>query len=221
MKMENEKCIHNFTGLLELISRRKTEAALKTNEMIIRSYWQLGEFISSYVDKFGYKKNFYKDLCKVLADNFSGYFVFSPGNLRQCRLFYDFYSSSSKVRHLFSSDMHSPFFSLPWHSHVMIIDYSSSVNEALYYVYKAVCNDWNSGTLACFLKSKLYQKECNPGNFSLYGTPSPHGQLAHEISHDIFIFDFLSMLRNYDIDKQREMLLSYVLYKKNSDNLPN
>jgi len=87
---------------------------------------------------------------------------------------------------------------VPWRHHVEIVTRCASIDEALFYIQKAIEEEWSRNALIDCIKANLYH---NAGaantNFS-ERLPGIQGKMAQEIVKDTYDLSFISLPEGYD-----------------------
>ena len=82
--------------------------------------------------------------------------------------------------------------SIPWGQHMLLLDKINSSEERIWYIQKAVENNWSRAVLQYQLDTDLYQRQFKvkkASNFHLT-LPKPQADLANQILKDPYIFRF-------------------------------
>ena len=77
------------------------------------------------------------------------------------------------------------------------MDKRKDVDEALFYVYKTIENNWSRSVLLNFLDSNLYKREGKALNNFQATLPEIGSDLANQLTKDPYSFNFLSMDDRY------------------------
>ena len=97
----------------------------------------------------------------------------------------------------------TPIFKIPWGHNREIITKTKTVDEALFYVYKTIENNWSRNVLLNQIESGLYERQGKAINNFDISLPEPQSDLAKEILKDPYNFDFLTLKEIYN-EKQLE-----------------
>jgi predicted nuclease of restriction endonuclease-like (RecB) superfamily len=102
-------------------------------------------------------------------------------------------------------------FSIPWGHHIKIINScSGDVNKAIFYIKKTIEFNWSRSVLGNFIKTGLFEREGKAiSNFQKL-LSLPQGDLAQEITKDPYVFNFLSMDKNYREDELKKALIANI-----------
>ena len=100
-------------------------------------------------------------------------------------------------------------FSIPWTHHKFILDkIKGDVQKGLFFVAKAMEGNWSRAVLLNHLDTDLYERTGNAVNNFCNTLPTPQSELAKELLHDPYNFDFLTMTEGF---KEKE--LKQALYR--------
>ena len=99
---------------------------------------------------------------------------------------------------------------IPWGHNIKIITKCKSKKEAIFYVNNTISYGWSRVILEHQIESKLYQREGNAlTNFS--GTlPKPQSDLAKQVLKDPYVFDFLSLTKDYNERDLEQGLIKHI-----------
>ena len=209
--------------LIELKNKIRSvqiKAAITVNSQILEFYWELGKMISEKEAVWGSKliELVSKDLKKEFPD-MKGH---SSTNLKYCRSFYKFYRNSISQQlvdqlqinnNSDSQPVQQPVVpisqhlvaQIPWGHNIQIFTKSKDVNEALFYIRQTIENNWSRDILALQIKSNLFERSGKVvSNFNLT-LPTPMSDLAQQTLKDPYVFDFMTMTKDYrekDIENQ-------------------
>ncbi len=99
---------------------------------------------------------------------------------------------------------------IPWGHNIAIITKCKNIDEALYYVECTLANNWSRSVLVHQIESGLYKREGKAvHNFALT-LPKPQSDLAIQTLKDPYVFDFLTMTKDYDERDLENALVSHV-----------
>jgi len=98
-------------------------------------------------------------------------------------------------------------FRTPWGHHKCIIDKcGDNSKKAIFYINKALENNWSRAVLLNWLSTDLYERQGKAiTNFSNQ-LPLAQGDLAQEITKDPYNFDFLTMTEGYNEKELKDAL---------------
>ena len=128
---------------------------------------------------------------------------FSTTNLKYIKRWFQFYSQNSEI----GQQAVDQITQIPWGHNIAIFTKCKNIQEAIYYVCNTVQNNWSRSVLVHQIESNLYHREGKAiNNFSMR-LPTPQSDLAIQMLKDPYIFDFVSMTKEYtEHDLQRELV---------------
>jgi len=99
---------------------------------------------------------------------------------------------------------------IPWGHNILIFTKSKDINEAYFYLDQTFQNFWSRDTLALQIKSDLFQRQGKAiTNFSRT-IPAPDSDLAQQSLKDPYIFDFLTLTKDYKEKDLEEQLVKNI-----------
>jgi predicted nuclease of restriction endonuclease-like (RecB) superfamily len=99
---------------------------------------------------------------------------------------------------------------IPWGHNIAIVTKCKDIDEALYYVECALAHNWSRSVLVHQIESGLYKREGRAvTNFALT-MPKPQSDLATQTLKDPYVFDFLTMTKDYDERDMENALVAHV-----------
>ena len=89
---------------------------------------------------------------------------------------------------------------VPWMHHVLIVQKSKSIDEALFYIYKTVEEGLSRNALDNCIRANMYEVSGNAiTNFNEM-LPIPQGKLAQDLLKENYDLGFISLPKEYDED---------------------
>jgi predicted nuclease of restriction endonuclease-like (RecB) superfamily len=173
------------------------KAAIAVNSELIKFYWELGKMISEKKEFYNWGDKLIDQISLDLKEKFPEMKGFSTRNIKYCRNFYSFYSSSSIGQQLVAQ--------IPWGHNILIFSKSKDSNEAHFYIQQTIENNWSRDVLALQIKTNLFERNGKAINNFKYTLPEPFSDLAEQTLKDPYVFDFLSLSTNAkekDIENQ-------------------
>ncbi len=203
------------------------KAALKVNTELLSFYWKLGADIVARQEKTAWGDGFLLQLSKDLMTEFPEMKGFSRRNLELIRKWHLFYKQASlpgqitkqlvsqmPVTHKkenneqpigrIGQQLVEQITSIPWGHNIAIITKCKNHEEALYYVQHTMLHNWSRSVLVHQIESDLYKREAKSVNNFTVTLPKEQSDLARQTLKDPYIFDFLSMTKEYterDLEK--------------------
>ncbi len=99
---------------------------------------------------------------------------------------------------------------IPWGHNIAIMTKCKDIDEALYYVQCTIAHNWSRSVLVHQIESGLYNREGKAvTNFALT-LPKPQSDLATQTLKDPYVFDFLTMTKDYDERALENALVAHV-----------
>jgi predicted nuclease of restriction endonuclease-like (RecB) superfamily len=135
--------------IAEIKSTRIT-LARRVNTSMMQMYWNIGERLSKEGIEKGYGSSVVKRLSSDLQQEFPETTGFSPRNLWNMKLFYEFYASANEK-------LQRSVALLPWRHNLLIISKTSSLDEAQFYAEQTQEMGWSSNILLNFIKADTYK----------------------------------------------------------------
>ena len=203
------------------------KAALKVNTELLSFYWELGADIVARQEETAWGDGFLLQLSKDLMAEFPEMKGFSRRNLELIRKWHLFYKQamlSGQIAKQLVSQMPKThkkenneqlpgrigqqlveqITSIPWGHNIAIITKCKNLEEALYYVQSTILHNWSRSVLVHQIESRLYKREGKSVNNFTVTLPKEQSDLARQTLKDPYIFDFLSMTKEYterDLEK--------------------
>lgn len=230
--MVSELTVHKDyrAWLAELKLKLRTvqiKAALKVNTELLVFYWELGEDIVAKQSTAQWGDGFLLQLSKDLMTDFPDMKGFSKRNLELIRQWHLFYKTSDlpvqiakqPVSQLSRKDdgeirqqVVDQITSIPWGHNIAIIAKCKNVDEALFYVQSTQTHNWSRSVLVHQIESGLYRREGRSVNNFAVTLPKPQSDLALQTLKDPYIFDFLSMTKEYSERDLEKGLINHITH---------
>lgn len=191
-------------AIKQQIRSTKVRMIRTANIELMSFYWRLGEMISTKLKEQNWGDKVISKLSNDLRKEFPDMQGFSRQNLYYSKNFYEFYASSNKDTpsnsivpqaegQLQSGNNKSIIFEIPWGHQKVIISKSQSIDEALFYTYHSLTNNWSRSTLENQIKQRLFEHYgVGQTNFS-QTLPTLTAEMAQVIIKDPYWFDFISV----------------------------
>jgi len=183
------------------IKHLQIKAAVNVNRELLNFYWDLGKEISLNQDKYKWGDNFLGNLSKELSAEFPEMRGFSKRNIELIRQWHRFWSDMPEfTKQAVSqiSDIKSQITQIPWGHNIAIIAKCKKHNEAIYYLNNTILHNWSRNVLIHQIESGLFEREGKATTNFIQTLPKPNSDLAIETLKEPYIFDFLSLSKNYN-----------------------
>ena len=196
-----------LSNIKKRIQTTQIKAAAAANTELIRLYWSIGKTIVEKQKDHGWGSKFLEQLAKDLQNSFPGVGGFSRANLFRMQAFYRVYQIVAQPVRQFEA---LPISRIPWGHNVLIFQRVKTEGERLWYAEKALELGWSRQTLEDYIKTKLYDREGAAVTNFKTTLPSPHSKMAHQTLKDPYLFDFLTLQKDY-LEKDLEQgLVSHI-----------
>lgn len=187
-------------------TQAQIKAAVKVNTTLLEFYWQLGSDIIEKQKSSPWGSGFLKQLSKDLMIAFPEIRGFSKRNLELIRQWHQFWSSNtSKTKQLVSQ-----LCQIPWGHNLKIISKCKIHEEALYYVTNTLKHGWSRTKLVHQIESGLWQREGKTLSNFTQTLPSPQSDLAKQTIKDPYVFDFLTLSKDYTEYELEQGLVKHI-----------
>lgn len=209
------------------IRSAQLKAALAVSATLIEFYWDLGKMIAEKQATAAWGNKLIEQVSSDLKQEFTEMKGFSTRNLKYCRAFYQFYSTSigqqavAQLETLSNEagqqvvDQISPqvgerlewnmLTKIPWGHHIFIFTKSKNIEQAKFYIQQTIENTWGRETLALQIKSQLFERQGKAISNFKTTLPDPISDLAQQTLKDPYNFDFVTMtskMKERDLEKQ-------------------
>jgi len=217
-------------SIRQQVRSAQAKAALSVNSSLIQLYWNMGKMIAENQSLFEGRNNYVEQLAKDLRAEFPEMKGFSKRNIFYFRKFYLFYAGSS-VQQLAALKAENTevipvqqtaalsvetsvqqavglswdILGVPWGHHMLVMDKTKTVEEALFYLQQTTENNWSRAILTMQIEQNLYKRQGKAiTNFHLT-LPEKQALMAGQILKDPYNFSFLTMepqAQELDIERQ-------------------
>ncbi|OAI47113.1 hypothetical protein AYO45_01605 [Gammaproteobacteria bacterium SCGC AG-212-F23] len=178
-----------YIELLGTIKNRIADAqyqALKAiNKELINLYWDIGQAIVERQQNQGWGKSIVEQLSHDLQSAYPGIRGFSAASLWRMRLFYEIYSTNSKLAPMVRE--------IGWSHNLIIMEKTKDNLEREFYIRMTRKHGWTKNVLIHHIENKSYEKTLlNQTNFEKT-LPESILQQAKLAIKDEYTFDFLEL----------------------------
>lgn len=217
------------------VRNSQLKAAVKVNSEMLVFYWDLGADIVAKQTQAKWGEGFLSQLSRDLMSEFSDMKGFSERNLKYIRQWFLFYSKGATIGqqpvaqivqqpvgrmakrpvsqlevNAIGQQIIAQITQIPWGHNIAIISKCKDIKEALFYVQNTLEHNWSRDVLVHQIENRLYKREGKSvTNFALT-LPKPQSDLARQTLKDPYVFDFLSMRKDYDERELESALISHV-----------
>ncbi|MCL2144612.1 MAG: PDDEXK nuclease domain-containing protein [Endomicrobia bacterium] len=184
---------NNYDDILKQIiteiKAARVNAARRVNVTMIQAYWNIGHKLSKEKIEKGYGGNVVERLSVDIKSEFSNLKGFSPRNLWNMKLFYEFYSAADEK-------LQRKVAVLPWRHNILILTKIKDLSEAKFYIESALEMGWTRDVLLNFINADAYRNAKNPKLHNFNKVLPEHLQdQADEILKSSYNLSFLGIER--------------------------
>ncbi|HFC8833164.1 TPA: YhcG family protein [Neisseria subflava] len=166
-----------------LTARHK--AVLAVNTELVSLYWHIGRDILQRQAAQGWGSKVIDRLGRDLREAFPEMKGFSRANLLYMRAFAEAWTDFEIVQQIVGQ--------LPWGHNVLLLNRIKEQEARLFYVQKAIAENWSRATLEVHIKNCLHERQGKAVTNFAARLPAPTSALAQETLKDPYLFDFLSL----------------------------
>ena len=166
-----------------LTARHK--AVLAVNAELVSLYWHIGRDILQRQAAQGWGSKVIDRLGRDLREAFPEMKGFSRANLMYMRAFAEAWTDFEIVQQTVGQ--------LPWGHNVLLLNRIKEQEARLFYVQKAIAENWSRTTLEVHIKNRLHERQGKAVTNFAVRLPAPTSALAQETLKDPYLFDFLSL----------------------------
>ena len=193
-----------LSDIKQRLQKSQIKASIQVNKAMLEFYWSIGHDLVEKQAEQVWGAGVIQQLSLDLRASFPDVKGLSTVNLYLMRRWYAFYKKAiNETPELFYqagkiSPLPEIFTHIPWRHHTEIVSKCQTVDEALFYIHKAIEGNWSRNFLETQLKAGLYKAQGKAlTNFSSK-LPLPQRELAQNILKDPYDFNFLRMNVGYD-----------------------
>ncbi len=183
-----------ITSLKVKIRSAQIKATVTVNSELIKLYWEIGKEVFEKQEKEGWGSNILEKAAKELQNEFPGVEGFSRRNMFRMKAFYQAYA---KVPQAVAQLGDLPIFSIPWGHNALILEKIKDTAERLWYASKTIEHGWSRSMLTIWIENDLYHREGKAITNFKAALPAPQSDLAQQSLKDPYVFDFLSLHKEY------------------------
>lgn len=193
-----------LSDIKQRLQKSQIKASIQVNKAMLEFYWSIGHDLVEKQAEQVWGAGVIQQLSLDLRASFPDVKGLSTVNLYLMRRWYAFYKKAiNETPELFYqagkiSPLPEIFTHIPWRHHTEIVSKCQTVDEALFYIHKAIEGNWSRNFLETQLKAGLCKAQGKAlTNFSSK-LPLPQRELAQNILKDPYDFNFLRMNAGYD-----------------------
>ncbi len=203
-----------LTSLKQSFQRAQLKAAVRVNTTLLEFYWQLGGDVIEKQKNSSWGQGFLAQLSQDLMHEFPEVKGFPLNKLQYIKRWYLFYteagSNSGTACPIITKQFVSQLTQFPWGHNLKIISKCASTAEALYYINNTLQYGWSRSVLVHQIESRLWQREGKALSNFEKTMPALQSDLAQQTLKDPYLFDFLSLTKNYNERELEQGLVSHI-----------
>ena len=186
-----------ITSLKDAIRAAQVKGIMAANRELIRLYWDIGKRIVEKQEQEKWGSKVLEKVAKDLQNEFPGTEGFSRTNLFRMRSFYLAYSNCPTAVGQLAEDSLDILLSIPWGHNCILLEKLKSFEERLWYAYKVTEHGWSRSILTVWIENNLYAREGKAITNFKTTLPAPHSDEAQQALKDPYIFNFLTLHKEY------------------------
>ncbi len=180
-----------ITNIKQEIKQTQLRTMQQVNTNLINLYFKIGKII---FENKAYGNNFTKQISMELKIAFPDIKGFSERNLRAMRAFYEEYSSDKKWQQLVAK--------LPWGHNLLLMEKIKDLETRKIYAENTIRHGWSRNVLAAQIETNFHKRIGNSSTNFKVALPEYDSDLATNTLKDPYIFDFITLEKNY---KEKEL----------------
>ncbi len=196
---------NSYTKLFEQlkldIKQTQLRAALSVTKELIMLYWRTGKMLSEKVNNEGWGSKTMERLARDLKNEFPDVNGFSLRNLKYMRQFAESYPEDNWA---------AAAAQIPWGHNMLLLDKVENSSERLWYVQQAIEGGWSRSDLETWIQSKLHTRKGKAVTNFKQTLPSPHSDIAQQITKDPYNFDFISLIAAHKEKELEQGLMNHL-----------
>jgi predicted nuclease of restriction endonuclease-like (RecB) superfamily len=174
----------DFTAVVDLIRRSRSEALRAVNTHLIDLYWKIGEYISQRVEIENWGDSVVVNLADFIAKSEPGAKGFSDKNLWRMRQFFEAYRDEPKLSSLVRE--------ISWTNNLAILTRCKTVEEKEFYLRLSAKENYSSRELERQISASVFERTLI-GNLKLSAVLRELHPAIEGTFRDSYIFEFLNL----------------------------
>ncbi len=214
----NQKTYNQWLKTIkEKVRQTQLKASIAVNSELINFYWELGKSIIEKQQENEWGSSVIDQLAIDLKKEFPEVEGFSRSNLYYIKQFYAFYSQGSIVQQPVgqlqkTAIVQQAVGQIPWGHHILIITKVKDYQQALFYLYETIKNNWSRNVLALQIETKLHKRQGKAINNFKLTLPKAQSDLAIQTLKDPYVFDIMNISK-HATEREIEQQLTQQLAK--------
>ena len=206
--MNNEILPNDYRETLNLIIEKiqlaQQKAVIATNITLLDLYWEIGNVILNKKKEQGWGAKVIENLSKDITSTFPEAKGYSSRNLKYMCQFAKTYSNFLDVKDELSK--------VSWSHNLVLMSKIKDENERRWYINETIKNGWARSVLIHQIEYGLYDRtklEDKTHNFPKT-LPPVQSELAEQTLKDPYIFDFLTLSKQYKEKDLEDQLVKHI-----------
>lgn len=195
----NSEYVSWLQELKTKILNSQQKAVLHVNQELILLYYDIGKTIVEKQNETTWGSGIIEQLSKDLSKSMGQISGFSKSNLYAMRQFYltfeKFHQPGGKTKPV-SNTVSNLCVYLPWRHIVLVLQKVKTEAEIIYYLQKAIENNWSRNVLNLQIESNLFERKGKAIHNFEQVLPKLQADLLHETLKNPYNFDFLTLEKN-------------------------
>lgn len=206
--MKSELLPNDYKETLQLIIQKieiaQQRAVISTNITLLDLYWDIGNIILNKKKEQGWGAKVIDTLSNDIAIAFPGTKGYSSRNLKYMSQFAKTYSNYLDIKGELSK--------VSWSHNLVLMSKIKNENERIWYINETIKNGWARDVLIHQIEYGLYDRvstEEKTHNFPKT-LPPVQSELAVQTLKDPYIFDFLTLSKQYKEKDLEDQLVKHI-----------
>lgn len=206
--MKNEILPSDYRETLELIIQKiefaQQKAVISANITLMDLYWDIGNILLNKKKEQGWGAKVINTLSNDITSNFPGAKGYSSRNLEYMSQFAKTYSNYLEIKEELSK--------VSWSHNLVLMSKVKDENERNWYINETIKNGWARSVLIHQIECGLYDRlepKHKTHNFPKT-LPPVQSELAVQTLKDPYIFDFLTLAKQYKEKDLEEQLVKHI-----------
>ena len=195
-----------LVSLKQQFKHAQIKATVQVNQALLQYYWQLGEQIVERQKNSEWGSGFLKQLSRDLMAEFPEVKGFSQRNLELIRQWYLYWHKEAAI----AQQLVAQLTRIPWGHNAQIMSKCENLQEAHYYIGQTLTHGWSRSVLVHQIESGLYRREGSALNNFEATLPAIQSDLAQQTLKDPYIFDFLTLSKDYNERELEQGLIEHI-----------
>lgn len=177
----------NFSEIITMIEKRRTNAYKRVNEELIALYWDFGKYVSENVKG----SKFIEKLVDFMKREYPGLKGFDRSGIYRMKQFYETYKEFSDVAPLVRQ--------ISWSNNVLILGATNSIEEKEFYIRLCIKNNYSKRELDRQIGSGYYQRYMLSNRLSNQSMSKVDGEEDYPNTKilDTYSLEFLDLPNHY------------------------